>query len=955
MEPVTEAIWIALEEETMDALLGRRRMREKVSPVFKKMMSEEGEEAKERRAEDPVLIQRIIEEEMVNLIHDDPESTRGELKLLGGLKKMIEEKKESEEILQTKIVSPYEVQRNWEEWKDAAAEEIRSLLEEKEALEKMTKTELEEMKRQVQRDGKKIEVIPSKVVFTKKPGPKGGKPKVRWVVCGNFETKRGEEDTFSSGADSTAMRMMIHTAVQRQWKGGTLDVKTAFLNADWKDEDEVVLVVKPPLIFTELGALERDTFYRPKKAVYGFRRSPRLWGDYRDSVMEEMKVELEDGRFLELKALESEPNLWKIQRGEEGLQEEPELLGLIMTYVDDMFFVGEEKIVKLMIQEMRRCWKTSEPEMVGKKSIRFLGMDVHVEKNEETGFEEWFVSQESYIRDLIAKEEVAEKRIPISREQSAELSCPEPEPQLEDVRGAQKVVGELLWLLTRSRPDLMFAMSKLCASVLRSPKKVIEISSQVKGYLKATLEEGLKFTKEDAEEARALKVFTDASFAPDGGESHGCVLVMLGTSLISWKSGRQSTISLSTAAAELSEVVEGMALGEATAVLAEEVCGEVVRLSFTDSQAALAIMSNEGGSWRTRHLRMRAMFARSLIENATWMIYHLKGEQMLADIGTKPLASPRLKTLKKGIGMTRIGGEKDAGEGREESRRTAVASEANGVEKALMMLVMAVQIAGAKGQEEDEEDLGWFVTLMSLVMIFAAIGFVNTLWWCLARCRGRRGEPREEPLMARSPEDEAEMEGEEGLRRRVLGSRSPYAEDRGEREILREEARRMMRRERSEPGEEPGTLYEDIAGATAIMEEVQHPDDWDPETHGDIPCGKGEPPAAYFERRAEKGAKGTGRGRIPHSKSEEKGKSRFGGAAGSGSQGAAGSGSQRAAGSGSQGAVGKGQGGAVGSGSQGGVAGSSQQAEEEGPPQVRSCGGGHSRERSTTPMKDVQR
>ena len=48
-----------------------------------------------------------------------------------------------------------------------------------------------------------------------------------------------------------------------------------------------------------------------------------------------------------------------------------------------------------------------------------------------------------------------------------------------------------------------------------------------------------------------------------------------------------------------------------------------------------------------------------------------------------------------------------------------------------------------------------------------------------------------------------------------------------------------MRRERSEPGEEPGTLYEDIAGATAIMEEVQHPDDWDPETHGDISVGKG--------------------------------------------------------------------------------------------------------------------
>ena len=67
--------------------------------------------------------------------------------------------------------------------------------------------------------------------------------------------------------------------------------------------------------------------------------------------------------------------------------------------------------------------------------------------------------------------------------------------------------------------------------------------------------------------------------------------------------------------------------------------------------------------------------------------------------------------------------------------------------------------------------------------------------------------------------------------------------------MIEEEVRRMMRRDgRSEPGEEPGTLVEDISSATAVMEEPQHPDDWDPETHGDIPLGKGEPPAAYFQR-----------------------------------------------------------------------------------------------------------
>lgn len=73
------------------------------------------------------------------------------------------------------------------------------------------------MRRKAEESGKTLEVIPSKVVFTRKPGHQGGKPKVRWVVCGNFEAKKLEEDNFSSGADSTAFRAMIHEAAQNQW------------------------------------------------------------------------------------------------------------------------------------------------------------------------------------------------------------------------------------------------------------------------------------------------------------------------------------------------------------------------------------------------------------------------------------------------------------------------------------------------------------------------------------------------------------------------------------------------------------------------------------------------------------------------------------------------------------------------------------------------------------------
>ena len=235
-EPVTEDVWVALEQEVLDAQQvrrRRRRRREKVSPMVKKIEEDQrGEEQEDEitNARREGVIAKVIEEEMMRMVEDEVKLVHEEFQVLAGLKKALEKPWEEEEILQTKIVSPYEVQQNWTDWEEAAKEEIRPLLEEKEALEEVSRERFEEMKMRLEREGKKMEVIPSKVVFTRKPGPRGGKPKVRWVVCGNFEARKPEEENFSSGADTTTFRLMIHLAAQHQWEGTTLDVKTAFLD-----------------------------------------------------------------------------------------------------------------------------------------------------------------------------------------------------------------------------------------------------------------------------------------------------------------------------------------------------------------------------------------------------------------------------------------------------------------------------------------------------------------------------------------------------------------------------------------------------------------------------------------------------------------------------------------------------------------------------------------------------
>ena len=67
--------------------------------------------------------------------------------------------------------------------------EVDSLIVEKEALKPLKKHEMKKLIEDAGKRGVKVEIIPSKLVFAKKPGKKDGKKKVRWCVCANFETK----------------------------------------------------------------------------------------------------------------------------------------------------------------------------------------------------------------------------------------------------------------------------------------------------------------------------------------------------------------------------------------------------------------------------------------------------------------------------------------------------------------------------------------------------------------------------------------------------------------------------------------------------------------------------------------------------------------------------------------------------------------------------------------------
>ena len=92
------------------------------------------------------------------------------------------------------------------------------------------------------------------------------------------------------------------------------------------------------------------------------------------------------------------------------------------------------------------------------------------------------------------------------------------EPRIEEIRAAQKVVGEVLWSVTRSRPDIMFAASRMGASVLKGTNSVMTAAQHLKEYLWQTRAQGLIYEEEEETEI-FVQVFTDASYAPNSEES----------------------------------------------------------------------------------------------------------------------------------------------------------------------------------------------------------------------------------------------------------------------------------------------------------------------------------------------------------------------------------------------------------------------------------------------------
>ena len=386
-----------------------------------------------------------------------------------------------EEIfLQTRTISLEAARQELDNWRGPGEEEITALEKTTGAVVRVTTDEVEEWIRA----GEHVIQLPGKCVLTRKAGI--GRRRLRAVVCGNHLPSDAlglsKGDLFASGVEALTVRVVLaHVANQSGWCGCVLDIKCAFLYAPARSAQqhgERIIVVRPPYFLVQLGLLQPFHRWRVVKALYGLQTSPRDWAVYRDGVLMALEISC-DGVTLRLHQGVSDESLWfaKCPGGH--------VYAIAVVYVGDIGLFGPYAILVSIVKCIQEKWKTSEPSWTSSgQPVGFCGVEV---VQTPRG---WRLTQRAYLSEILNRYNVTNTAtVPLGKWDEPPLE----DATTESVKEAQAVTGALLWAVTRSRPDLMFPVSKMSQYAVKSPRRVVELGAQVLAYVKHTLDYGIDF------------------------------------------------------------------------------------------------------------------------------------------------------------------------------------------------------------------------------------------------------------------------------------------------------------------------------------------------------------------------------------------------------------------------------------------------------------------------------
>ena len=202
-----------------------------------------------------------------------------------------------------------------------------------------------------------------------------------------------------------------------------------------------------------------------------------------------------------------------------------------------------------------------------------------------------------------------------------------------DVKLAQKLNGGLMWLATRTRPDIAYAVSRVGSAVTTHPKTAIVYGKKILRYLAASRKCGLVYEpRQDEDTDIMVETFADASL--DDLRTTTGVVTYVGGALVDWRSTKQQVGAFSTCEAEVNALAMGEAMNGALVATIESMGRRCKAILYGDNQAANQI-SESRGTWKTRSLSVKVTAIRTRIRRGLLDLRYVGTKQQRADGLTK--------------------------------------------------------------------------------------------------------------------------------------------------------------------------------------------------------------------------------------------------------------------------------------------------------------------------------
>jgi len=172
-------------------------------------------------------------------------------------------------------------------------------------------------------------------------------------------------------------------------------------------------------------------------------------------------------------------------------------------------------------------------------------------------------------------------------------------------------------------------------------------------YVKGTVSLGVQLR---AISSPTISAYSDADWArcPDTRRSTSGFCVFLGSSLISWSSKRQTTVSRSSAEAEYRAIAN--AVSECSWL--RQLLGELLytvpsaTVAFCDNISSVYMSRNPVHHRRTKHIELDIHFVREKVAIGELRVTHVPSARQLADIFTKGLPSALFFDFRNSLSIT---------------------------------------------------------------------------------------------------------------------------------------------------------------------------------------------------------------------------------------------------------------------------------------------------------------